>query len=189
MRAVGKLFPVVLVGACVMAVLSSAARTQVPFVQVQMDDDAYPSATNCKPPNTFDTLIVNVHNLNAQFVGFELSIQYPPALLFLDDLVDADSYVGSSLDGITITWLEPQEGFGVVELFRVRVIWTGACNCNEGVVPVNVYGRSGTGSPRVVRWPDLDQVDVAGLHSLVCGDGPPISVEDTTWGAIKALYR
>ena len=189
MGVAGKLLSVVLVGVITLALLCASGRAQVPFVQVQMDDDAFPNATNCKPPGTLDTLAVNVHNLNAQFVAFELSIQVPPPLLFLGDIVDADSWSGSSVDGITITWLEPQDGFGVVLLFQVHVIWTGACDCQQGVLPVNVIGLPGNASPRALRWPDLVELDVAGLHSLVCGDGPPISVETKTWGAIKALYR
>ena len=174
---------------CTVMVLASAAAAQVPFIQVQMSDGPYPYTTDCKPPATLDTLAVTAHNLNTWFVGADLSIQYPPALLFLGDLVHADSWNGTSTEGIAVGWLTPQNGFESVELFRVHVIWTGSCDCGETVQPVYVSGLTGNDSPRIMMWPQDVLLDVEGRHSVICAGAPPISVTTATWGRIKALYR
>jgi hypothetical protein len=178
---------VFLIGAWVCVSLVPEPSAQIPFVQVQFDD-GQTWTFECKEVLTFDTLRVVAQNLNMWLVGFDLQIQYPPALLFLEDLVSAPLWLGLSSDGLAIVWQTPQNSFQPVELFRPHVVWTGSCDCQYGPQVVNVGGWPGNPHPKAVRWPDYTESDVLGLFSLICAT-PPNPIQSTTWGRIKSLYR
>ena len=128
------------------------------------------------------------YNFNSSVVGAGLTIQYPPALLFIQDHIDATLWLGQSNEGLSMVWQTPRNGFEPLLLFRTEVIWTQSCDCNSGPQPVYVTGYNGGANPAFVRWPDYTEVLAVGMMSLICRQ-PPISVESTTWGRIKALYR
>jgi hypothetical protein len=184
-RTAKNLLCVFLVGACACAGAVATASAQVPFVQVLFDGAT--ATPECKEAATFDTLDVVAYNLNMWLLAFDLAVQYPPALLFIEDLIDATLWLGVSFDGLAIVWQTPRDAFQPVELFRVHVVWTGACDCTYGVQPVYVNGWPGKPNPSAVRWPDYVESDVLGLSSLICATPP--AVHASSWGRIKALYR
>jgi len=136
----------------------------------------------------------------------EFSIDYPPAIFRLDDDFPSDALVIGTSDaqygygGIAIAWFNPQNAFDAFLALRVRVAWTSNCSCGgPGVdtraVSVRGYNYAhapigGQANPRVVRWPDFAEIEGAGVTSLVCPSGwAPVPTQQTTWGALKALYR
>ncbi len=141
----------------------------------------------CKAAATFDTLEVVAQNFNTWFVGVDFSINYSDALLWYEDIVPADLWIGSSEYGIAIVWQIPQNGFNPIVVLRTSVLWTGTCHCGAPPQVVTVGGYIGLPHPMAVRWPDYQEFDVLGATSSICAE--PVSVHSTTWGSIKALYR
>lgn len=187
MREIGRLVVVFLIIGCAIPLLVRDSPAQVPFVQLEFS----PGETllfDCGQVASIDTFQVVAYNLNMGLVGFDLRILYPHSLLFLEDIVDATQWQGSSNEGITVAWQDPQDGFHPVQLFRVLVMWTGGCNCYEGAHALYIEGFPGKPNPTAVSWPDLVGSDVLGHFSLICAT-PPNPIQAITWGQIKALYR
>ena len=190
MKRAAKLILVLLAATHMLFAAATRCPAQVPYVWILLDGDRT-WLYECKAAATLDTLDVVGYNFNAWFVGFDVQIYYPPALLFIEDQVDATLWLGQSPEGLAIVWQTPRNGFASeVLLFRSVVIWTGNCSCVIPAPhqPVVVKGYPGNVNPTYARWPDYVAVPAVGLTSLICAD-PPISVEETTWGRIKALFH
>jgi len=190
-RQMGRLATSFLIAGCLLGVRSISTDAQIPLVQIRLGNEPDEwSVTYCKPPYTIDTLEVVAFNLNMWLAAADLKIVYPPAISFMEDIIDADLWLGTSDVGIAMTWQTPKNAFSPVEILRARVIWTAMCDCDSRNPQqvVDIQGYFGNPNPHVVRWPDYAEFQLAGFYSLICKD-PPVPVRSVTWGAIKALYR
>jgi hypothetical protein len=123
------------------------------------------------------------------FVDYQVT--FPPALLFLNDeypaVVGGYLNIGDSQNGNAISYGLPRNGFEPVLLVTIHALWTGACTCGGGPIPLVAGGYQGKPSPSWVRWPDFAEFSAVGMTSLLCPEG--VATSERTWGGIKALYR
>ncbi|HET6347717.1 MAG TPA: hypothetical protein VFH88_01405 [Candidatus Krumholzibacteria bacterium] len=171
------------------------AKAQVPYLRIYSSDKYDRSCITCPPLNTLVHLYVVLEGWTEPFSAIDFTIDYGEGLYWAwDDLAYPDGTVtiGYSPTGIAIAWgtcCLPDPSSGETLVLKPVVLGTPWCVPNT---PVKVKGYGyGTPAiekpyPTVVRYPDLTEVSVYGLDSYIC---PPIAVEPTTWGAVKALYR
>ena len=184
--------------------MAAGATAQVPFFQVYFDDDSNGSygqtAANCGPVNTFQNLYLVALNWNMFVAAVDYQVVFPAsgALLFSNDnfptvpgghIIIGATPANNSAEGLAISYGLPRSGFSPMLITRMSTIWTGACNCSSGPIPLVVgpYPGVGKSSPSGVRWPDYVEFQAVGMTSLLCPG--PVSTESKTWGAVKALYR
>jgi hypothetical protein len=193
--------------ASLVGLLAVGATAQVPNVQVYFHGNpAFGSFSDtqafCQSPGTPQLLYVVLNNYNMFVQGVDFSIDYPPALFPggetppAETLVIGSSNANGGTGGIAVSWINPQNGFAPLLALTVNAIWTSNCDCLQPPQALVVcgwsYGTQGNGGkadPTAVRWPDFAEISVegSGQTSLVCPGA--VSVEETTWGGIKALYR
>lgn len=191
-----KALAVVLVAACI-GVFAGAALAQVPFVQVFFDADVWgegysETQSDCLAPGTVSDLYVVALNWNMFMQAIDFKVILPVALLYLSDTPNttiADPVIGSSPAGMAIAYNIPRNGFQALLLTKIRVFWTGQCNCAAGPQAIEVVGFDANinPNPTAVRWPDFTQLAGVGMTSLICPG--PVSTQSSTWGGVKALYR
>ncbi|HKW15532.1 MAG TPA: hypothetical protein VJS69_13685 [Candidatus Krumholzibacteria bacterium] len=179
---------VVLIG-----VLAGSALAQVPTVQVFFDASHTQTMASCGTQGTLTTLYVVMNNWNMNITGVDFSITYPPALVWLADVLPDPSTsvsIGQSPGGIAIAYANCcyLNGTQSLEVLLPLVIWA-PCNCNYGPGPVVVGGYTPLGKtqPTAIRKEDFEQFSGIGMTSLICASD--FATEPTTWGKVKALYR
>jgi hypothetical protein len=192
--------------ASLVGLMAAGATAQVPNIQVYFNGNPAFGSFNgtyelCKSPGTFQDLYVVLNNYNMFVQGVDFSIDYPAALFPgqetqpAETLVIGNSNANGGTGGIAITWQNPQNGFVPLLALTVQAIWTSNCMCGPGgeqalVVRGWHYAEQGSGGkadPTGVRWPDYAEISGVGMTSLVCPEA--VSVRESTWGGIKALYR
>jgi hypothetical protein len=180
-----------LVFATVLAIaIAGSAFAQQPNIQVYFGDMSTGSA-DCPPIGTpagteLAELWVVANNFNTWLSAVEFMIVYPPQLMFVGDVNNTPTVIGTSATGISLAWTMPLNAFVPVTLMKVNTLWMCAgCLDNENA-PIDVVANPNQGLLRGVRWPDNEPFDITGMRSLICATVP---VEDTTWGQIKSLYN
>ena len=163
---------------------------QVPYVQIYFDEGLQRTHENSCPfsaPGTIDgDLYVAAHNFSMFMSSIEYSVDYPPEIGFLGDVIDSSyEVVGDSHTGILISFPTPLDAFETVLLQKVRFVWWCAL-CESQAIPIVVVPHPASGKIRAISWPESDEVEAVGMTAIVC---PTIPVESTTWGHIKALYN
>ncbi|UCG50431.1 MAG: hypothetical protein JSW58_09455 [Candidatus Latescibacterota bacterium] len=131
-----------------------------------------------------DTLCVYAYNFSDLLAGFEFAISYPPAVIWVADIVTADVVQGTTPTGISIGY-----GMPVVTPFlmmRVLVMWN-CDNCEPPFLdnPIIVIPHPITSRLAAVRWLDGFWISAIGMTTMICSTLP---AEETTWGKVKALY-
>lgn len=188
-----------------LAVTAPIVTAQVPYLQVYFDSDFTVAIEDCpgEPAGTVvDELYVVAHNFGAWISAVEFRLPLPPEMLWLGDVFNEGStgiqlWIGNTQEGIGVTWTLPENAFVPVLVCKVRFLWM----CDECLpchwVPLCFEVYPGSGRVRAVRWPDNQILEAtsgsAYLCPNMCGPPPPcpelpIPVEETTWGAVKALY-
>jgi len=175
---------------------TGAANAQWGGVQVVFGDDPNyfltgPTLGYCKGIAVIDTLSVVAFNISEPISGISFRMDYDFQLMMqYADIVLADSSSGYLSAGIELFWNEPVYASEPTIIHKIQVVWTCAdCDLQDGNVPLTVYPHpSASGSfVEATRWPDGEIINVLGLTSIVCPE--TIGVEQSTWGAIKALYQ
>lgn len=177
---------------CTIAI-SGTAFAQTPTFQVYFDEGYQDAAADCPagPIGTvLDTLHVVAHNFNVWVGAAEFMVDYSDYLTWLgEEVIGTELKIGSTPDGIAITWPGRRNGFQALEMVRVTVQWM--CNDCQGIggtpgAEIVVMPYPGRTSPRIVEYNTQNYIDGVGMKSLVCAQVP---VEQTTWGQIKSLYH
>lgn len=201
----------VVVVAIAIGLCASVSSAQIPNVVVYFDNTYTQQSALCPqvPAGTvFDELYVVANNFNMWMSAIEYTVELPPSLMFLGDIIDEDTQlkIGSAVTGIGISWPLPANAFGALRCQKLSVLWqcqnlgglggpppdtAPQCVLADGVTgftdhTINVLPYPSSGLVRAVRWPDNVVVVGVGLTSVICGSTIP--VEETTWGGIKALY-
>ena len=169
------------------SVVIVSAQTS-PFVAVYFDRTFQTEAQDpCPGVGVLDTLYVELVNADVFVTGVEFAVNYPPELTWLADLNTQPVTVGTTPNGFSMGWADPQNGFGIaLDVCQVMVIW----NCDGCVntdVPIAVvpHPTSGTGFVAFTDFPGYNLFPAVGLTSLICATVP---TQETTWGQIKSLY-
>jgi len=171
----------------VVAVMATAiaASAQVPYFAVYFDQYHGVMAKDCPGP-VADVWYVAAVNLNMLVVGAEFQIEYPAAVWYVGDINTPPVTVGNTRDGISMGWGLPANGYGILDLCQVGVLW----QCSACVAPyvdnqIKVVAHPATGFLGVTDYPGYSFVPVTGMTSLIC---PTVPTEETTWGQVKAIY-
>ncbi len=172
----------IVLGLALVLIASLSVQAQVPTVAVYFDAGLQNQTTVCG--SGIDTWYVVAENFPDPVEAMEYQITYPSAVLFIqDNAVAGGLLLGTSPNGIAITWPTPQafSSKGLVQ--TVSVLWN--CNdCSTTDIPVVVLPAPCSGLVRGIGS-DLSVMLADGLTSLIC---PTVPVEQSTWGRIKALY-
>jgi hypothetical protein len=211
-----KCFLVVVI-AVVVGLSAVPAKAQTPYLQVYFDDFWTVTVKDtCPGFGVFDTLYVVGHNWNNRMTAMEYKIVYPPEIVFVADIIQtanscqlktgASPAIVAHPDGISVVWRPDYpcgwpDGFNAFLVNAVQILWNcEGCagqlelpiiNAHGPAVPTPPYnyevlGVAGDLSNNDIRW----EVFGVGLTAFVCAtETPPVPVEESTWGGIKALYR
>lgn len=173
----------------VAAVLATVvvANAQTPYIAVYFDPYHTQETKDC-PGFVTDTWYVAAVNFNIYITGADFMIQYPPAVTWLADLNVPPVKIGNTATGLSFGYALPQNGYGVLELCQVLVMWN-CDHCGEAFQNnlVKVVPNPATGFLGVSDYPNFNLIPGTGLTSIICPLGVPN--EDTTWGQVKALYE
>ena len=188
--------------AIVVLLLSLSAlnsRSQTPYLQVYFDSQLTQTvAGECpsEPPMSMvGTLWVVAVDFNAYISAIEYIVDYPPEIYFVYDNTGGLD-IGNSASGIATAWPFPKNAFFPVVVSEVRFIWN--CQaCRNTDIPVCMNIHPDTGYLRAARWPDNELIYATTGVACICPTGcypcvcpnPPVPIEATSWGRIKALYR
>jgi hypothetical protein len=195
--------------ASLVGLMAVAATAQVPNIQTYFKANlAYNSFSDtqadCQSPGTPQELYVVMNNWNMFIQAVEFSIDYPGALFVLGEDAPLNTLVigsspslgtdGPGTGGVAVAWNLPQNGFSALLALTVHSVWTSNCNCSAGpqalVVRGYNYANAGNGGntdPVSVQWPSYAEISGVGMTSLICPG--IVATEQSTWGAVKALYR
>ena len=174
------------------------ASAQVPFVQVYFDKGASVGAMGC-PDNSdpcwttgcYQMLYVFAVNFNMWMQAIEYQITYPSGLIFLSDQKNAGSLkIGASPSGISFSYPIPGDAYVPFQTQQVFVQWN--CSGNPRVCPlpddqIIVGPHPDSGELAALSYPALTKVLGIGMTSTVCP--VTVSAKETTWGAVKSLYK
>ena len=174
--------------------LSVPAFAQVPYVKIysELNSDFY----HCGQAGTFQELIVVLHNVDDVVSAIDFSVQYPPSMVWLFDLLPDARYVnnevitiGNSPTGVAVAWHSccMQDASQGLVVLRPVVLWRGNCNCAP--IIVGGYGPLGKTQPSYIRASDFSEHAAVGGTTNYNPDFCDIAVEPTTWGRVKSLYR
>ena len=173
-------------------VLAGSAMAQVPTVQVYFDSGHTETQTTCGPMGTLTTLYVVMNNWNMNVTGVDFSVNYPPSLIWLVDVLPDPSTsisIGQSPTGIAISYANCcyLNAFVNHEVLQIIALW-GPCDCAIGPTAVVVGGYTPLGKtqPTAIRKEDFQEFGGLGMTSIICGT---TATEPSTWGKVKALYR
>jgi hypothetical protein len=185
--------PAALLAVAMAGMTATSAMAQVPSIQVYFDAAHTQTMASCGTQGTVTTLYVVMNNWNMNVTGVDFSISYPPALIWLADVLPDPSTsvsIGQSPGGIAIAYANCcyLDGTQSIEVLWPLVLW-GPCNCNYGPSPVIVggYAPLGKTQPTAIRKEDFQEFSGIGMTSLICASD--FAVAPSTWGHVKALYR
>jgi len=177
--------------------LPAATQSQTAHVRAYFDEgltQAYMQCPDDPKGTVLGTLHIAVDNINEWFTAVEFRVYYPPSMLWIADIPSTPLMLGSSPDGIALSWTIPQSGFGRVRVLQAMFLYmcTGCSDINDPGDPdlkhwIRLDPHLQTGHIRYVRASDSSLVELAGYHSVIgCLQLP---VETSTWGRLKSLYE
>jgi hypothetical protein len=123
-------------------------------------------------------------DLNMWMSGIEFSVSYPSDVTWLGDTYFSTLHIGSSPDGIAMTWSEPQNAYNPLLVMKANIIYHASIYQNN--IRIEALPSPASGRLRAVRWPDNAEIDLSGGCVTFCGSIP---IGETTWGRVKALYK
>ena len=193
-----------LVVVCAVVVCLSAAtahsQTAVPMVSVYFDEYFGVTGLEQCPTEPLGTLYVVAENFNEWVQSIEYAIDYPVQITFLGDAVDDATqlklgtspvrpYDPDDIYGIAVTWQSRGNGFHPL-LIQTAGVFFDCEGCSVQNIPIVVVQKPTAnalpdGLIRALRSPDQATLGAVGMTSYLCATVP---VEETTWGAVKALY-
>ena len=184
---------VAVLGIALLCVFACFAMAQVPNVQVYFDAAHTQTQTQCGPSGNLTTLYVVMNNWNMNVVGVDFSVNYPPSLIWVADVLpnpSSSTSVGQSPTGIAITYASCcyLSGFVNNEVLQITASWA-SCECGGETQPVVVGGYTPLGKtqPTAIRREDHVTFGGVGMVSLIwCA---PVATQPSTWGRVKELYR
>jgi hypothetical protein len=176
------------------------SNAQVPNVQIYFDDLLTQTQGDCADHFVGEQTELNVvmNNFNTLVKTVEFAVNWGPGpVSYLGDLhvPEAQLSLGTSfidgpgglIDGVTITYTFPQNAFSPFICMKLKALWL--CDSCDALSPQNisVYGHEGTGVVQAVEYLTYNLIDGVGMQSVVCPG--PVSIEESSWGQIKALYN
>ena len=183
------ILPLSLLATALVCLTAFRAHAQIPCVQWYFDADLTQTDRDCD--GSFAQLgYVTAVNFNVWFSAVEYMVSYPPQIFWMADIPvnENSSCIGSTPVGIACAWKIPMNGFSPVVIMKVQYDWR-CPNCNrprDGSQPV-IVGPHPTGRLSYITFA-LERFDAIGMVSMVCKFKPPVPVEETSWGKVKALY-
>jgi len=167
----------------------STAGAQVPTLKVYFYNSQDNICLYCDPyhpgPDYDFTLSFVLVGANAWVTAIEFSVDYAWST-WHGDVHNATLVLGTSPDGVAMTWSTPQEGHNPLLVMQANITHHAFCSAEEkDVATVRPHGV--TGQLRAIRWPENQPLDLTGGVATMCGR--PVPVETSTWGRVKALYR
>ena len=186
-RPSGRYLPaVVAAGILVPCFAATIAMAQAPRVAIYFDGYYRDRSEVCQGPGGYDTLFVFAEDFDAWITAIEFSVDFSDidGFIWIADLLVTPLVIGTTPEGIAMTWSTPQSGFTPLLLMEILVAWT----CEDcRLINQHLFVRPHplTGHLRAVRYPDRTFIDAIGDDGWLCYAGP---TETTTWGAVKALY-
>ena len=123
-------------------------------------------------------------DLDMWMSGIEFSVSYPSDVTWLGDTYFSTLHIGSSPDGIAMTWSEPQNAYSPLLVMKANIIYHASIYQSD--IRITSLPAPASGRLRAVRWPDNAEIDLLGGWVTFCGSVP---VHETTWGRVKALYK
>jgi hypothetical protein len=185
-----KVLAVVLAAAFV-SLTALGAYAQIPNVQWFFDENLTQTSADCDG-SAFNTGYIVAVNFNEFISSVEYTINYPVSgdmTIVGEGSVNAlQLNIGNTQTGIASAWALPLNCFQPTVILQVIYSWNSCSNCNPGAnknqsIVADIHP---TGRLSYVRWPDNTRFDAIGMTSLVCPGAIP--TEETSWGAVKALY-
>lgn len=184
-----------------------SSNAQVPNIQIYFDDLLQETQGFCEDHylGEPDQLYVVCNNFNMFISTVEFAVEWGipagyltyagdahlPGSLNLGTSLTNPAYpgVGEIPGGVTITYPLPQNGYNPFICMMINVVWIcEACPPpGNGNFPIVVVPHQGTGVIQAIEWQTFRIVDGVGMTSLLCPED--VSTEETTWGAVKALYN
>jgi hypothetical protein len=145
------------------------------------------------PGEYFDGFIY-IHNWGCPQTAVEFLVDIPVSGIVYTgfDLPEGYLNLGDPQSGISITWYPPRfEGEEPYHLVcTIHFYALDYCTCFGGTVqdlPIRIVDHPDSGGILGTCWPDNDLFDLVGETSIICPK--LIGVEETSWGAIKSLFK
>jgi hypothetical protein len=158
---------------------------EVPYIMLYFDDLYTVGSEDC-PGAQPDSAYIVVKNLNMYLQAIEYQVLYPAEMVWIGDDVGTALAIGNTSIGIAESWPLPQNAYVPYSVAKVTFMWNCTGGCPVKNIPIVIVPHPDTFKLRAIRWPDLGEVPVIGMTSLVCATIP---VEESSWGQIKALYK
>jgi hypothetical protein len=199
----------------ILFVFVSTAAAQLPTLQVYFRSDyswtEWSYTADCPPAGNegvIDTLYFVAEGFDSWLAAIEFRIDYPPEIIWIVDMMDPGALtLGYTPFGIGMAWTLPFNAFEPAVIGSALIMWNcvcsggGPCGAASAIICPDVYPSSGR--MRALRWPDRAFIDAQPGGALICpyvcgGAQPalqlscpqlPVLTQETTWGAIKTLYR
>jgi hypothetical protein len=165
----------------------------VPNITIYFDDLLQETQGFCEDHFVTETdqlyVVCNNFNMFMSTIEFGLDFNAPGALTYLGDVhLPGALALGTSPTGVTITYPLPQNAFDPFICMLIDVLWLcDDCGVAGGPWALSIVPHPGTGVVQGIEWQTFRVVNGVGMTSLVCPG--IISTEETSWGAIKALYN
>jgi hypothetical protein len=179
----------------VLLLLPSVVAGQLPkegYLGLFVDDvhDRY-----CKVAGVGDGFLVWVWALSSEngIRAAEFTIEYPPCVtetgFMTNPLMPTYVYIGQPGTGISVAFRECH--YGWVWLLRTSVFVQEESPCVIRLIPHLGNGRFGFASCVLPDYPTESAKNFTQLYvnHEPCPPGGPIAVRESTWGAIKSMYR
>jgi hypothetical protein len=173
-------------------VMVGAASAQIPFIAVYFDKHHSvealpppPCANPCPGIGVVDYVWIALANANAFVTGVDFKVNYPPEMIWMQDIGTQPVTIGNTNTGISMGWALPQNGFSAVPICQVKFMWN-CGSCASPNIPIVVVPNPATGFLGYTDYPLYALHDAVGLTALICACVP---VEETTWGQVKALFE
>ena len=164
------------------------ANAFVPQIKLSFDDQGERWWTNLPSDLVLDTLTVWTSGMGMYLAAIDYKIEYDPVLTFIEDLMVGDALaIGTSVNGIAISYPTPGNAHDMFAVQRVVVMWNGTDCALHRDSPINIVPYPGKDRIEAIRWPDLWITEAQGVTSLVCPTSSP--TQATTWGMVKTLYQ
>lgn len=150
----------------VLCLAAAPAAGQNGTVTVYFDAGWSERTMDCPGPG-LGTLYVVAEDFDVFLMGVEFKIDYPPCMTWLADLDLPPATIGNSLQGVSMGFALPMNGYTPVQVMRALVLWN-CTDCAAVNQHVKVVAHPLFGYVRGVRFPDYELVDGRGRESVVC---------------------
>jgi len=194
MRPITILFCVLFLAALSASVQPGFAQT--PSVTTYFDENFKLVLPVC-PDDRLGRLYVIAENFPAPFIQLEYRVNFDPEVTYIGDYIRGGTAVGWSPTGIIQTWPTPQDASSHLVVSEI-VVFYNCEGCQVQGITICVDAHPETGYLRAISWPNMEPVYPMSHMAVICPNlgpnppcpiSPPVPVEATTWGHVKALYR